>query len=236
MTDPKIVYQGDAQLVRWADGNSQGPTITLRLPESDDLGPFRGATMRKGDKAGQLYAIVIVEVGVDGSGDAVEEHKAPAASSEKGPHGEFWRHLHQFGWFYNPAVWKAVGSDEQFREWIRTQPCAARRLDTNYMCVGDVVAAHVRRVANGAGTGIKPPYSAIPLCDNHHQLQHKMGEEAMGGKEWFDKQRGEHLAAWVKSRIYTMMNTDSLTKISPLEFGVFCDSLGIRHTLPRSVQ
>lgn len=101
----------------------------------------------------------------------------PAPESK--PYGAKTALLHKAGFFLNPMVLKHIGSDAQFLEWIRTQPCAASHLGD---CEGDVVAAHVRRIANGAGMGIKPDnYSAIPLCHKHHMLQHQKGESALVG-------------------------------------------------------
>lgn len=233
MTDQKVAYKGEAQLVRWSDSNTQGPTITLRLPDSENLEHFRGATIKKGDKAGQLYAVMIVEVGEDGSGDAVPP--APVNDNEHGVHGAYYQQLYRMGWFYNPAVWRAIGTDAQFLEWLRTQPCAARRVPCGCQCSGDIVAAHVRRVANGAGTGIKPQYSAIALCDTHHRLQHVNGETPFGGPEWFDKQRAAHLVSWVKSVLYARLNTDSLAKVPPAVFNTLIYELHIGHTLPGGI-
>lgn len=233
--DQKVAYKGEAQLVRWADSNTQGPTITLRFPSSEDLEHFRGATVKKGDRAGQLYAVMIVEVGEGGSGDAAPP--APVNDNDKGQHGNYYTVLHKIGWFFNPAVWRAVGTDEQFLAWLRTQPCCASRLGVTgriYECHGDVVAAHVRRIASGAGTGIKPQYSAVPMCDAHHRLQHERGESAFGGMEWFDKQRAAHLVNWIKSILYQKLNTDSLAKVHPAVFEDLINSIGIGHTLPRS--
>lgn len=243
MTDQKVAYRGEAQLMRWSDSNSGGPTITLMLPDSEDLEHFRGATTRKGGKAGQLYAVMIVEVGEDGSGDvqapANDNRKAPA-----GPHGEYYRSLYRMGWFFNPHLWPCIGSDEEFQAWLRLQPCCARNVHIMVggelaHCAGDVVVAHVRRIASGAGTGIKPPHSAVPLCNHHHQLQHAGGESVFGdaggstGKDWFDKQRADHLVRWIKSRLYGLLNTDSLAKVHPDNFEALIIKLGAGDTLPR---
>lgn len=234
MTD-NVAYKGEAQLLRWSDSNSGGPTITLLLPSSEDLDRFRGATVRKGGRAGQLYAVMIVEVeefnGTESSPPANDNKQKPV----NGPHGDFYQILWKSGWFYNPAVWRAVGTDEQFLAWLRTQPCAcAKSLTGSIDCGGDVVAAHVRRVANGAGTGIKPQYSAIPMCDAHHRWQHQHGETPFGGPEWFDKQRGEHLVRWVKSCLYERLGVTSLADVHPAVFMDLINELGAGHTLPRS--
>ena len=87
---------------------------------------------------------------------------------------------------------RAHGTDKQFLEWLKTQPCAV-----GSGCEGDVVPAHVRRIANGAGTGIKPEYSAIALCNHHHQLQHQHGESRIGGKAWVDARLIDARGDWL---------------------------------------
>lgn len=100
--------------------------------------------------------------------------------------------LRQSSFFRSADVWQAVGTDREFLDWIPTQTCCVK---APYH-VGDVIAAHVRRVADGAGTGLKPPYSAVPLCTHHHDIQHNQGEGAIGGKEFLDQARIETLVKW----------------------------------------
>lgn len=96
--------------------------------------------------------------------------------------------------FCKKSVWVKIGSDSKFLEWLRLQPCAKTR---SYGYESDpVVAAHVRRVANGSGTGIKPDYSAIPLLNSLHLLQHAKGETAVAPQDWWDSQRMRHVHLW----------------------------------------
>lgn len=57
-------YTGEAQFLAWGDGPA-GPWVKILLPDSDDLGPFRGMTAAKKTMAGQLLAVKIVEVDPD---------------------------------------------------------------------------------------------------------------------------------------------------------------------------
>lgn len=167
-------YIGEVQLLEWAKSTSRDcPKVKFALANDDDIQPFEGATIRKGRIAGQRYILLAFEVRADES----IEPATPKQESKKKPYGEYARELHRLGWWWQPGVLEAIGTDAQFLEWIRRQPCAAAHLGG---CDGDVVAAHVRRIANGAGTGIKPNnYSAIPLCHKHHALQHQHGESAL---------------------------------------------------------
>lgn len=66
-------FKGETQFLAWGDG-PQGPWIKLKLPDSDDLGPFRGMTQAKATMAGQRMACVLVEIGDDEKpvGDGVQ--------------------------------------------------------------------------------------------------------------------------------------------------------------------
>lgn len=56
-------------------------------------------------------------------------------------------------------------------EYIRTRRCLV-----GWNCEGDVVAHHIRSVAAGAGTGIKPGDEwLVPLCHKHHMEGHDKG-------------------------------------------------------------
>lgn len=61
----KTIYSGEVQLQRWSDTSSGGATITLWLPDGDDLANFKLLTERKGKQAGQILAMVIKTVDVE---------------------------------------------------------------------------------------------------------------------------------------------------------------------------
>lgn len=145
--------------------------------------------------------------------------------------GDFYYRLHASGWFNNPAVWRVAGPDKEYLAWLRKQPCCFCKTDAE--ANGQNEPAHVRRVANGAGTGIKPEYSAITLCHGHHAQQHQHGESALGGKDWFDKHLVRQRTDWIKSRLYELLNVASLTDCPPNRFVSLCCDLGIEHTLPK---
>lgn len=115
-------------------------------------------------------------------------------------------HLYLSSFFRTPSVWKAVGTDAEFLSYLRTLPCA-------FCGKSPSVVGHVRRIANGAGTGKKPEYSAIPLCNDCHQEHHQHGESVLGGKDWFDKQRIEHLHSWCWNKLKTDFGYYSWSKV-----------------------
>lgn len=66
MKPDETIYAGEAQFAGWSDSHTGGPIIKLRLPSSDDLDKFRALTVGKGQQAGHLFSVAIVEH--DGAG------------------------------------------------------------------------------------------------------------------------------------------------------------------------
>lgn len=168
------------------------------------------------------------------SREAVIAHQQGHAFAEpekksKGDHGQFAQWLVQSGFFRRPDVWKHLGTDEAFLEWVKRSPCCAEQDDR---CDGDVVAAHVRRIADGAGTSIKPAYAAIPLCNKHHLQQHQHGESHLGGKEWFDRQRIKWVSEWAKQMLKERLGIDSLAKLSPQHLELALRGSGLNVNIP----
>lgn len=157
------------------------------------------------------------------------------ARSETSDDGKFYQTLHKVGFFIVPAVCQAVGTDDQFLDWIREQTRSATGRPPGGES-GSIVPAHVRRVANGSGTGIKPTFSAIPLTDKEHRLQHQKGESAVNpdGKEWFDKKRVQYLTEWVKSRLYEHFNIHSLTELPAADFIAWAKFNNLMNYIPQA--
>lgn len=140
--------------------------------------------------------------------------------------------LHRCGFFKALKVAEAVGSDPLFQKWVRTQPCVVTG-DTQ-----QIEYAHVRRVARGAGTGIKPKFSGVSLQRNIHQLQHQCGESYVyceyikkdydtsedglveTARQWFEKQADALLSEWTKMRLLEKFN---VTSTKDLDFNQLLD-------------
>lgn len=133
--------------------------------------------------------------------------------------------LHRVGFFKNREVAKVIGPDKDFLVWVRKQPCAVTGATT------DIEAAHVRRVAAGAGTGIKPEYNAIALHRDVHRAQHALGEAGClqqflpivlwneeTARGFFDKHANLTRESWVKNRLYIRFGVESLKEIDFKEF------------------
>lgn len=90
---------------------------------------------------------------------------------------------------------EAVGSDNAYLESLKKKDCChcGRSPWGEYL----TIPAHVRSVAHGSGTSIKPPYNAVPLCHWCHQAQHITGENAVGGRAELQQQADHNLLCWV---------------------------------------
>jgi len=137
-------------------------------------------------------------------------------------------------WMGNPKVWEQIGTDEEYLEWCRHQKCAhcgkAPHWEMETLVLNE--AAHVRRVANGAGTAIKPPYSAIPLCHEDHGKQHQHGEDTIGGKDKVDKMRLEHVKRWAWERMREIFGVESMREVAPAILYSWASERGIERHLP----
>jgi hypothetical protein len=136
---------------------------------------------------------------------------------KSGPYGQYARALVQSGFFRSPVLWNAVGTDGQYLTWLKKQRCA---FTGEYGHEDNpIVAAHVRRVSNGSGMGIKPPFSAIPLNNFHHQQQHLHGEDSINDSRWWNSQRIKYVERWAIERFRALIkdqfNVESLTWLSP---------------------
>lgn len=147
----------------------------------------------------------------------------------KEDYGEQANRLFKSGFFMAPSVWRAAGKDGDFLAWVRTQKCV--------IC-GDypTEAAHVRRIANGSGTAIKPEYSAIPLCHAHHALQHEKGESAIGGKDKVDVWRLRCVSDWAWSAIKNTLCHSSMSNVSPNELRTWAKQHGVDALIPADYQ
>lgn len=105
------------------------------------------------------------------------------------------------------------GTDIQFLSWVSYQPSV---IDGEYLPHFDNkgfprnIACHVRRLRSGAGMGIKPPFSAVPMTDVQHRIQSgQEGEVRVLRKfcflvltpeeaaRWFENAADETLEQWI---------------------------------------
>lgn len=200
--------------------------------------------------------------------EGIEEEEQTAAAEkpttkkkdpEKGPYGELATHLYRDGFFMNPHVREALGTDAQYQDWTRHQPCIITG-DFDYVEVtsgGGLVPrceyCHVRR-SGDAGTSIKPEYSGVPMKHAPHQLQHSGGEveayymylsgkgkvierrpsDVDVAKSWFEKKAANNLYKFCRMALCKTLNVESLTFISPAEMINWAEKNDIVKYLPRA--
>lgn len=87
------------------------------------------------------------------------------------------------------SPWFEYGTDAQYQAFCRELPSALSGKTEN------IVFAHYRTAAN-SGTGIKPPFSGIPLTFMEHRHQHEVGQYSFRPREWWEEQVERHLQIW----------------------------------------
>lgn len=184
----------------------------------------------------------------------IEMNVGPISVHAK-PYGKAASSLHANGFFLVPAVLEAIGTDAEFLDWVRAQPCAVtgerdyHKDEATGVVTERCDPAHVRTVANGAGTAIKPPYCAIPLVHSLHDLETRYGKSALyvaahdGCKEtgvdlinvaseWMDKQRNIYVVDWASHRLSTDLGFKSMGFVPPTELKQWASSHDLSHWLP----
>lgn len=161
-------------------------------------------------------------------------------------YGHYYQALYKSGFFNNPQLWRLIGSDDDYQAWARKQQsCLSGRADwVETLGESRCEFAHVRRVAVGSGTGIKPEYSGVPLTHEEHALQHQIGELGVlqhygknvftpsEAEAWFEKKAAENRTSWIKSRLYEVFGVESLKDVPPADFAAWAKQGGLYHALP----
>ena len=197
-------------------------TFALPLEQASNVSHFMGII-------GSQVAAAFAEVGPTTQQKAVEPEDPP-----EGMFGKEAQALRLSSFFRTPDVWSAIGTDKDFLKWIRHQKCAYCNSADYIVGIGEerAEAAHVRRVANGSGTSIKPEYSAIPLCRTHHRIQHNEGEASIGGVDWWEKKRMKYVIAWAWETLKGKLNHESWADVPPSELKEWAEIRGVEKYLP----
>lgn len=148
-------------------------------------------------------------------------------------YGQYAKALRLSAFFGIPEVWEAVGSDEQFLAFVRTQKCIAR---SGTPCDGPIQAAHVWRLRDDFGKGIKGPYAAVPLCALHHRLQHANSEDAIGGREYMEQMRYETVRRWIWAEIKDAVGVASMRDAEPAKVLAWARTRKIDRYLPAALK
>jgi hypothetical protein len=197
-----------------ADGSLR---ITVDLPETES------------SHFHELFPKVHLEVAVARLNPIELAAAQNAAAQAKGSFGKHAQSLRVSGFCALYDVWRACGSDDLFLQHVRTLKCAAR---SGVPCEGDVQAAHVWRLKDGFGKGVKGPYAAIPLCVRHHGLQHSETEDAIGGREYMEAQRYQVVVQWAWDKIKNDIGVASMADASPAAVFAWAEKRGVERLLP----
>lgn len=154
-----------------------------------------------------------------------------AAASQTTDYGKLAQELRLSSFLTYLDVWRATGTDAEFLAWVRTQKCVAR---SGQPCDGLIQAAHVWRLKDDFGKGVKGDYAAVPLCAFHHQLHHQESEDAIGGREYMEQKRFATVTSWVWAVIKDDLHVASMRDAEPVKVLAWCQRRGIDRFLPDS--
>ncbi len=149
------------------------------------------------------------------------------------PYGKQAQDLFLSGFFLNMEVAHAIGTDNEYQAWCRTQPCAVcggmdHDPDTGK---SQNQFAHLRR-ANEAGTAFKPPYRGLPMCARHHRAQHNTGEGTVGGREALERSATEHLRQWCWGTLKRKLGYRTFAQIPPEVVRGWAEKNNVERYLP----
>lgn len=239
---------GGARLLGYGESDTSGKWLKFEIPQDpeapDYLEKFRGLK-------GQCFDLAIEPVKTEGEAVPVG---AESIKKKKGPYGEYAKALKLSGFFRAPQVWEALGSDKDYLDWVTYQPSCISgeysEFDENEE--GRCIAAHVRRVRDGAGTGMKPRYSAVPLTFKEHQIQHESGESGCldaflrkheryfwgeeAARDWFDRQRINYVERWAWETFRKHLLVDSMSEVSPQLMYDWAKANEVENLLPNIIK
>ena len=238
LTPDDVDLMDDLKLMGFGESDSSGAWIKLQvMPEH--LDKFRGLK-------GELFEITM---------RLLDNSHKPVRTPVAKEYGGNANILFRAGFFYNPKVVTHIGTDEEYQDYVRLKRCIICGGFTSIYEEGENAGegycdyAHIRRVAAGAGTGEKPLYSGVPMCNKHHRLQHSAGELApyneymkIKGKEttpnaavarhWFEEQGSKMLAEWAHKKFANDFGYASLASVPPKKIIDWCNKVGVIYYLP----
>lgn len=107
-TEKIIAFQGDAMLLNWAESNTRGRTVTFLLDNEAESHPFRDFTVKSGKKAGQRFAMVLVQL----DDDEQPVVKTPSQIAY------LWCKDQQFWHFLNERSFMSIASEDEARAFV----------------------------------------------------------------------------------------------------------------------
>lgn len=176
---------------------------------------------------------------------------APSSAKRKTPFGSEARDLKLSGFLRVEAVWRALGTDAEFREWIQSQPSAwSGEFDYDPNLTHDPAceAAHVSRLEYGRGMNLKPEYSCVPLTRKEHMNHHAKGESVfdlpeqrtdggfgvVSGRDWMERMRIKYVELWAWDRLKATLGYGSMSDVPPRLVREWANKFNVEQYLPQS--
>ena len=235
----------DMKLCGYGESDASGAWIKLTiLPEQ--LEKFRGLR-------GEIFEVALRLLD--------NEHKPVHKPKNEKRFGQNANILYKSGFFYNPKVVEQIGTDDEYQDWCRTQPCVICNQfgeivqdGLKHAGEGRNIYAHTTRAGaktsgkRGAGSN-KPVFSGLPMCDKHHKLSHNPGPTSAyneyckikgkdqttntaKAKHWFEEQSGRYLATWAHSKFAADFGYSSLAMVPPKKVLDWCQKNSLLYYLP----
>jgi len=249
MTDyVKILLHDEVQLLDWGESRSAGVWIKFRLLDASLLEPFRGLDTAGLTKTGHILNLTVAEGDVIGLAAAAEQLPV------KTTYGEYAKKLRLSGYFLNlPQVWKAVGTDSRYRQWIMTMPSFINKFTDHHPDTNDIKndAHHVLRATDKPariGTNKnKPAYKCVPLTHEQHVFCHDHGEKALltkliykGREDWttdqakivFNQKVEEYVEDWCWMTLKEILGHESWSELEPTVLCEWAKKKGVYKELP----
>lgn len=154
--------------------------------------------------------------------------------------------LRRSGFCRAEKVWRALGTDEEFREWVQKQKSAwsGQQDWVDVLGEGRCEAAHVSRIEYGRGMSHKPEYACIPLTHAEHMNHHQYGESAFDdirddgtkddlGRDWMERMRWKYVEQWAWDTLKATLGYESMADVPPSELKSWASKFDVEHLLPR---
>lgn len=228
---PGCLLVDEIQLLDWGESRAGGPWLKIRLPDPELLDRFRGLDIGGAKRTGHVLHMVLMD----------QPQPAPPAEEsgeQRTNYGSWAELLRQSGFCRTPSVWASLGNAEQLADWIRAKKCASCGWEP-HEDMGKMVrceAAHVRRIAQGAGVGRKPEWFMVPLCpasaNGCHRKQHAHGESALGGKEKLEQLALGFVEEWAWQRLKVAIGFDRMKYAPPTAVLSWAEKFGLERLLP----
>jgi hypothetical protein len=245
----EILFHDEAQLLDYGESRTAGPYIKLRLPDPSALGVFRGMDTATEKRAGHILHVTIAQ------GDIIAE---PAQLEMYGPpESQCARELWRVGFFFNPRVYVALGTDAEFRDWVETQPSVLSGKFNEYRdgagrCVAHHVLSSEAAPSRDGPNPNKPEYRSVPLTHEEHQFLHQHGPLAAlreykdvemfadqdsnqarkSSLEWWKKAAADHVSRWAHRRLVEVFGAESLNDVAMCEIVQWAEKHELRRYLP----